>query len=158
MQKILLTLATFMLAVAPNIHADDIDTDAVPMAYFSMPFGNNADSIPSYGLQLARGQHDREGGVNLFSSAPYMDLNFRGTEVNAFELNGINTLEKVTTYNVNGDPQTTSSINWWLVGIGAVGGYILLKGGDDDDDDDDKCEVDFTNNLQSYTERVCKVF
>ncbi|MCP4992158.1 MAG: hypothetical protein GY934_00005, partial [Gammaproteobacteria bacterium] len=128
MHKLLLALATFLLAVAPNLQAQDLSSGPVPLAYFNMPFGGTAKSMPSYGLQLARVEQDRTGGVNLFASTPIADLKFNGSELEAFNLNRVNTLQKVTRYNANGEAETSTEVNWWLVG-GAVivAGYLINR-------------------------------
>jgi len=142
--KLFLTLATFLVAVAPNLQANDLNSSPVPVVYINVPFGGSAKTVPSYGLQLARVQQDRTGSVNLFQSIPYANLKFNGSELEAFNLNGVNTLQKVTTYNADGTTSTQSNINWKYVGWGALGFGALwwtceerdrdLCGGDHDDE------------------------
>ncbi|MCP4125570.1 MAG: hypothetical protein GY753_00740 [Gammaproteobacteria bacterium] len=125
MHKLILTLASFLLVV-PGLQAQDLSTEPVPVAYINIPFGSGATQTPSsYGLQLARVEQDRAGGVNLFSSTPIADLKFNGSELEALNLNGVNTLQKVTRYNADGEAETSTEINWWVVG-GAVivAGYL----------------------------------
>jgi hypothetical protein len=135
MSRILFALATFLLAAAPNLQAQDLNSGPVPVAYINVPFGGNTKSMPSYGLQLARVQQDRTSELSLFQSTPYADLKFNGSELEAFNLNGMNTLQKVTRYNADGEAETTTEVNWWLVG-GAVilAGYLINRSQDDDDD------------------------
>jgi len=138
-RKLFLTLATFLVAVAPNLQANDLNSSQVPVVYINVPFGGIAKTVPSYGLQLARVQKDRTNGVNLFRSTPYADLKFNGTELDSFKLNGMNVLQKVTTYNAKGKPLTDNQRNWimGLVIATAIAIPIAIYDDDDDDDDDD---------------------
>ena len=149
MHKLLLALATMLLVAAPNLQAQDRSSAPVPVAYINLQFGSGAKPVSRYGLQLARvqlsrAQHDVTGGVNLFSTVPYADLKFNGSELESFKLNGVNTMEKVVTYNADGTTSTQSGINWKYVGWGALGFGALwwtceekdwdLCGGDRKDD------------------------
>jgi len=63
-----------------------------------------------------------------------MILKDHGTELDSLKLNGVNVLEKVTTYNAKGKPLTE---NWrnWILGAFIVAAIAIPLAIHDDDDD-----------------------
>ncbi len=127
--------------VAPVLHAEDITTETLPMAYFYRPLGATGKAaLPVFGLQLTRASVSRQGGVNLFSNErpAILDFQIKNGEVNAFTVNGLNTLDKQTVVYADGSTGTETSINWNVVVPAVlVGGFIVYKATDDDDGDDE---------------------
>jgi hypothetical protein len=148
MRKFAYAPLAVMLSVVPQLHAGEIESEIAPFGYFKMPFGGHyvANKKPSYGLALA--QTSRSGsGVSLSDNQrpPLLNLQFRGEELDAINLNGFNVLQKQVTYNANGGETTILGVNWKYVAAGVlvVGGtaWVCHKNewdvfGCDDDDDD----------------------
>ncbi len=126
MKKLIFALAALM-AVVPQLLANDIlPKNLTPVVYLDLPFGGSTKSTPSYGLQFTRGGFsldESEQNSSPLNGAPVMDLRFRGNELDAFSIHGINTLNKQTILHLDGTTTTEYSVNWWLVGgLAALGG------------------------------------
>ncbi len=145
-------LITCLLLAASNLLAGGLYAEPMPLAYINIPFGASKKVTPSYGLQLARVEPTWNGSANIFTSIPYAEMKFTGTQLDSFKLNGVNMLQKITRYNADGTTSTHSSINWKYVGIGALafGGLWWvceerdwdLCGGDHDNDSGGMTQID----------------
>jgi len=110
-----------MLSVVPQIGAAEGET--VPFGYLKMPFGgpSGAKQETTYGFSLAQ-TNSSGSGVNLFDNSrpPLLNLQFKGDELDALKLNGLNVLEKQVRYNVDGTTTTTNNIIWKYVLAGGL--------------------------------------
>ncbi len=103
-----------MLAVVPQVNADSMP---VPHAYVKVPFSgaSPAQETPTFGFAL-----EQNAAFNK-KSTPMLNLEFKGEELDAVNINGLNVLEKTVTFDANGNAQTQSGINWKIVGWSALG-------------------------------------
>jgi hypothetical protein len=147
MRKFTYAPLAIMLSVVPQITAGMTDSETVPFRHFKMPFGEHyvSDQQSTYGLALA--QTSRSGSTLSPSDSqlpPLLNLQFKGEELDAINLNGFNVLEKQVSYNANGGETTILGVNWKRVAAGAlvVGGLAWtchenewdVFGYEDDDD------------------------
>jgi hypothetical protein len=89
MKRIGLLVIAVLMTVTTQLQAEEFGLEAVPMAYYSMPFGAGTKSVPSYGLQLHLMSHQTlNEGVNFFDSGrtPYMDMRFSDDGIAALEV------------------------------------------------------------------------
>ena len=125
-------VAAALVLAAPNLYAQDRSSQAVPVVYFSMPFGiSNTQSEPTYGLKLAQVSKTRNGGINLFNNRrpAFMDFQMKGTEMNALSINGINTLQQRLVHHADGSSSTQNSLNgkYMLYGLYMILGLLTKQ-------------------------------
>jgi hypothetical protein len=147
MKKFAYAPLAVMLSVVPQIHAGEVGNEIMPFGYFKMPFGGQyvANQKPTYGLALGQTSHIGAGANLSENLPPLINLQFKGEDLDALNLNGFNVLEKRVTYNANGNESTELGINWKYVAAGVlvVGGLAWaceehewdVFGCDDDDND-----------------------
>ena len=138
--KIATIVAAMMLAV-PSVQAQDHDTKTIPVAYFSIPFGDvQQESVPVFGFKVTQTSTDSQGGINLLHNhrPALMDYQIKNGEAHAFTVNGFNALKKTHVVYANGTSKIENALDWKvLVPAGLFGGYFLIKvtegegGGDD---------------------------
>jgi hypothetical protein len=123
MRKLAYVPLAAILSVVPQIHAGETGNEFLPFGYFNMPFGGHyvTNQKPTYGLAFAQTSHFGSG-ISLSDNQhpPLLNLQFSGEELNAFNLNGFNVLEKQVTYNANGSETTILGVNWKYVAAGAL--------------------------------------
>jgi len=137
MKSLISGIAAAMLLTVPAVQAQDLDTKTIPMAYFSMPFGDTQqESAPVFGFRVTQ---DSQGGINLFQNQrpALLDYQIKSGETHAFTVNGFNALKTNVVY-ANGTSRIENAIDWKILLPAALfGGYFLYKvtegegGGDD---------------------------
>lgn len=134
MNKYTTAAAALLFAVVPNLQAGGLLAEPVPVAYINMPFGGDAKTATSYGLRLARLEHEAQPSAILSAQerSSYLDVKFSEGDLSGLSLNGTDfvALAKLHGYNANED---NSVQQWWsglsdnqkaffaLAGIVAVG-------------------------------------
>ncbi len=125
MKKFAYAPLAMMMAVAPQSHSGEV----VPFGYLNMPFGPGAtQEAPAYGFSLAQTETSNSAPVaNLLDTKrpPLLDLRFKGDELDALELNGVNALNKSITYNADGTTSTEFGLDWQAIVIGGIAAGII---------------------------------
>lgn len=142
MKKFAYAPLAIMLAVVPQVQAGD---EIMPFGYMKMPFGGTgAQQETTYGFSLAQ-TNSSAPGMNMFDSErpPLLNLQFKGEQLDALKLNGMNVLDKQVTYNADGTTTTNLGINWKYVAAGVLvlGGISYLCARNDWDNLCDEEEV-----------------
>jgi hypothetical protein len=121
MRKFAYAPLAVMLSVVPQIHAGETGDELLPFRYFKMPFGEHyvADRKSVYGLALAR-TSDSSFTLPDNQLPPLLNLQFKGEQLEAINLNGFNVLEKRVTSDTNGSETTVFGVNWKYVAAGAL--------------------------------------
>ncbi len=131
MKNIIYGIAAALILSVPAVQAQELETKTIPMAYFSVPFGDmQQDSAPVFGFKVTQTATDSQGGFNLFQSQrpAIFDYQMRNGESHAFTINGFNALEKTNVVYANGTSKTETTLNWKII-LPAVffGGIFLFK-------------------------------
>ena len=121
-----------LLAVTGIAAAGDLqDTEAVPMAYLSMPMGkhHSEDNRLQYGFGLAVAEYGRDEGVNFMQTgrSRLLDFSFTGDELTALEVNGINTLERKLVHHADGTTSTATWVNYSILVPAVTIGAIVIN-------------------------------
>jgi len=130
MKKFAYAPLAIMLAIVPQVQAGDMGGEVVPFGYLKMPFGGaSSQQDTTYGFSLAQ-TNSSVSGMNMFDSErpPLLNLQFKGDELDALKLNGLDVLDKQVTYNADGTTTTSMGINWKYVaaGVAVLGGISYL--------------------------------
>lgn len=137
--RILTTLLTCLLGLnVTALQAQEAVTEQAMMLYYSMPFGGNSrkQETPVFGFRMDNLENS-DSGITFASFTgknALMDVRYTNEGIQAWEFSGVNTLVQTTVYNADaGTTTTTTSIDWGLVAIGAIGVAALAGALDDDD-------------------------
>ncbi len=116
------------------------DPGFVAKLYWKIPFAPGAGKTTrSLGFTMDHARLRPQS--DLLSSAaerpPIAELRFGETGLQAFDLGGLNVLERVVTLNAQGEPETESRVNWRAIGtgvvlVGIVGALIAIPKGPND--------------------------
>ena len=145
MKKFAYAPLAILLAIVPQVQAGDMGGEVVPFGYLKMHFGSaSSQQDTTYGFSLAQ-TNSSASGMNMFDSErpPLLNLQFKGDELDALKLNGLDVLDKQVTYNVDGTTTTSLGINWnyALAGVAIAAGLSYFCARNDWDnlcDDDDE--------------------
>jgi len=142
MKNIISGIAAALILSAPAVQAQDLETKTIPMAYFSVPFGDiQQESVPVFGFKVSQTSTDIHSGINLFQNQrpALLDYQMKNGETHAFTINGLNALEKTNVVYADGTSRIESTLNWKVILPAAFfGGIFLFKvtegegGGSDD--------------------------
>jgi len=135
MKSLISGIAAALVLAVPAVQAQDQDTKTIPMAYFSVPFGDTQQaSEPVFGFRVSQTSTDSQGGIDLLQNQrpALLDYQMKNGETHAFTVNGFNALKKTNVVYANGTSRIENAINWEVIVptviLGGAALYIITDG------------------------------
>ncbi len=127
MRKLTLLGSALLLSIpAYDAAAFETTYHSVGLVYAEIPFGPTTSKLagPAFGLRYGQFEYSSDpigAGVKGFLSRPaVVDLKFNQKGLQKLHLNGMNTLDWTTRFNVFGVAETVAAVSWAKVAMGAA--------------------------------------